>query len=58
MHFHQEGWDHVPGRGIGLGEVATIAVAAAVGNAVHHATGWRPTERPIRPDRVLDGVAR
>jgi len=58
VHFYEQGWEHVPGGGIGLGEVATIAVAASVGNAVHHATGWRPTELPIRPDRVLEGLAR
>ena len=58
VHFHEQGWKHVPGGGIGLGEVSTIAVAAAVGNAVHHATGWRPTELPIRPDRVLEGLPR
>ena len=27
-----------------------------VGNAVFHATGWRPMEMPLRPDRVLAGV--
>ncbi len=58
VHFHEQGWEHVPGGGIGLGEVATIAVAASVGNAVRHATGWRPTELPVRPDRVLEGLAR
>jgi xanthine dehydrogenase YagR molybdenum-binding subunit len=56
VYFHERGWEHVPGGGIGLGEVATIAVAASVGNAVHHATGWRPTELPIRPDRLLEGL--
>lgn len=58
VHFHERGWEHVPGGGVGLGEVATIAVAAAVANAVRHATGWRPTEQPIRPDRLLQGLAR
>ncbi|MFG1941312.1 molybdopterin-dependent oxidoreductase [Nonomuraea sp. NPDC048826] len=56
IHFHQDGWDHVNGRGVGLGEVSTIGVAASVANAVHHATGWRPRDLPIRPDRLLEGI--
>ncbi len=56
IHFHEEGWDHVPGGGVGLGEVATISPAASVGNAIFNATGWRPTHLPIRPDRVLEGL--
>jgi xanthine dehydrogenase YagR molybdenum-binding subunit len=57
VHFHEEGWEHVPGGGIGLGEVATLSVAASVGNAVHAATGWRPYDLPIRPDRLLEGIS-
>lgn len=57
VHFHQEGWDHVNGGGIGLGEVATIGVAASVGNAVRAATGWRPLDLPIRPDRLLERIS-
>ncbi|MFD0804253.1 molybdopterin cofactor-binding domain-containing protein, partial [Streptomonospora algeriensis] len=56
VHFHEEGWEHVPGGGVGIGEVSTIGVAAAVGNAVFDATGWRPHELPIRPDRLLEGI--
>ena len=56
IHFHTEGWEHVPGGGVGLGEVATISPAASVGNAVFNATGWRPRHLPIRPDRVLEGL--
>jgi xanthine dehydrogenase YagR molybdenum-binding subunit len=55
IHFHESGWEHVPGGGVGLGEVATIGVAASVGNAVFNATQWRPTALPIRPDRLLSG---
>jgi xanthine dehydrogenase YagR molybdenum-binding subunit len=56
IHFHQDGWDHVAGGGVGLGEVATIGVAASVGNAVRAATGWTPSDLPIRPDRLLEGI--
>jgi xanthine dehydrogenase YagR molybdenum-binding subunit len=56
VHFHQDGWDHVSGGGVGLGEVATIGVAASVGNAVRAATGWAPRDLPIRPDRLLEGI--
>ncbi|MFF5205682.1 molybdopterin-dependent oxidoreductase [Streptosporangium sp. NPDC000396] len=58
IHFHEDGWEHVNGRGVGVGEVSTIGVAASVGNAVHNATGWRPHDLPIRPDRLLEGISR
>ena len=58
VHFHQDGFDHVNGHGVGLGEIATVGVAASVGNAVHNATGWRPRDLPIRPDRLLEGMSR
>ena len=56
IHFHEEGWDRVPGGGVGLGEVATISPAASVGNAIFNATGWRPLSLPVRPDRLLAGL--
>ncbi|MFF5470831.1 xanthine dehydrogenase family protein molybdopterin-binding subunit [Streptomyces achromogenes] len=37
----------------GLGEVAFVGVAAAVGNAVHHATGRRLRRLPIRREDLL-----
>ncbi|GAA2874960.1 xanthine dehydrogenase family protein molybdopterin-binding subunit [Streptosporangium fragile] len=58
VHFHRDGWEHVTGRGVGVGEVSTIGVAASIGNAVHNATGWRPHDLPIRPDRLLEGITR
>lgn len=48
--------DHDPSNpsGIkGVGEVAIVGTAAAVANAVWHATGVRHRELPIRLDRVL-----
>ncbi|MGW1767553.1 molybdopterin-dependent oxidoreductase [Streptomyces sp. NPDC002073] len=57
VHFHQEGFEHVPGGGVGLGEIATLPTAACLANAVHDATGWRPYDMPIRPDRLLEGLA-
>ena len=56
VHFDEEGFEHVPGGGVGLGEISTMGVAASIGNAVHNATGWRPYELPIRPDRLLEGI--
>ena len=38
----------------GIGEPATVPTAAAVANAVAHATGIRPTALPITPARLLD----
>ncbi|GGY06664.1 xanthine dehydrogenase family protein molybdopterin-binding subunit [Streptomyces djakartensis] len=37
----------------GIGEVGMVGAAAAVANAVWHATGVRHRNLPIRPDRVL-----
>jgi xanthine dehydrogenase YagR molybdenum-binding subunit len=57
IHFHEDGWDHVDGKGVGLGEVSTIGVAASIGNAVYNATGWRPHRLPVRPDRLIAGLS-
>ena len=54
--FIEEGFEHVKGGGVGLAEIATVPMAASIANAVYHATGWRPLQAPIRPDRVLKGV--
>jgi xanthine dehydrogenase YagR molybdenum-binding subunit len=37
----------------GIGEIGIVGAAAAIANAVHHATGYRQRHLPIRPDRVL-----
>jgi xanthine dehydrogenase YagR molybdenum-binding subunit len=57
VHFDKEGFEHVSGGGVGLGELCTLGMAASIGNAVYNATGWRPYELPIRPDRLLEGLA-
>ncbi|AXK33985.1 xanthine dehydrogenase family protein molybdopterin-binding subunit [Streptomyces armeniacus] len=42
----------------GIGEIGIVGGAAAIANAVWHATGVRHRHLPIRPDRVLEaGVA-
>ncbi|MFI2758808.1 xanthine dehydrogenase family protein molybdopterin-binding subunit [Streptomyces echinatus] len=37
----------------GIGEIGIVGTAAALGNAVHHATGIRFRELPLTPDRIL-----
>jgi xanthine dehydrogenase YagR molybdenum-binding subunit len=37
----------------GAGEIGIVGTAAAIANAVWHATGVRHRNLPIRPDRVL-----
>jgi xanthine dehydrogenase YagR molybdenum-binding subunit len=37
----------------GIGEIGIIGVAAAVANAIHHATGKRVREFPVTPDKLL-----
>ncbi|SDD37445.1 xanthine dehydrogenase family protein molybdopterin-binding subunit [Actinokineospora iranica] len=43
----------MPGGIKGLGEIGIVGTAAAIANAVWHATGVRHRHLPIRPDRVL-----
>jgi xanthine dehydrogenase YagR molybdenum-binding subunit len=37
----------------GMGEIATIGVAAAVTNAIYNATGKRVRDLPVTPDKVM-----
>lgn len=53
IDFLEEGFEHVKHKGIGLAEMCTIPVSAAIANAVFNATGWRPTRGPITPQDVL-----
>jgi xanthine dehydrogenase YagR molybdenum-binding subunit len=39
----------------GVGEIGIIGVAAAISNAIYHATGKRIRSTPITPDKVLAG---
>ncbi|MGY1439802.1 xanthine dehydrogenase family protein molybdopterin-binding subunit [Streptomyces reniochalinae] len=48
--------DPVPGDPLGIkgvGELGIVGAAAAITNAVWHATGVRHRDLPLRPDRVL-----
>jgi xanthine dehydrogenase YagR molybdenum-binding subunit len=46
--------DHVNAIGTkGIGEIGITGVAAAIANAVFHATGKRVRELPIRLDKLL-----
>jgi CO/xanthine dehydrogenase Mo-binding subunit len=38
---------------LGIGEIGITGVAAAIANAVYHATGMRVRDLPITPDRLL-----
>lgn len=37
----------------GIGEIGTVGAAAAIGNAVHHATGIRVRDLPITLDKLI-----
>jgi xanthine dehydrogenase YagR molybdenum-binding subunit len=37
----------------GLGEIGIVGVAAAISNAIHHATGRRVRSLPMTPDKVM-----
>jgi xanthine dehydrogenase YagR molybdenum-binding subunit len=39
----------------GLGEIGTVGTAAAIGNAIFHATGKRVRDLPITIDKLIDG---
>ncbi len=54
VHFVEENDPHVNPLGVkGIGEIGTTGVAAAVANAVFHATGKRVRELPITLDKLL-----
>jgi xanthine dehydrogenase molybdenum-binding subunit len=40
----------------GVGEGCMVNVAAAIANAIHHATGVRLTELPMTPEAILRGL--
>jgi xanthine dehydrogenase YagR molybdenum-binding subunit len=42
----------------GVGEIGNTGIAAAIGNAVFHATGVRVRELLITPDKILTGMMR
>ncbi|MFC8872854.1 xanthine dehydrogenase family protein molybdopterin-binding subunit [Streptomyces sp. NPDC057148] len=51
--------DHDPDDPVGIkgvGEIGIVGAAAAVANAVWHATGVRHRSLPIRPDRVVSAT--
>jgi len=56
-HYEEDGFEKMKGGACGLSELCTLPVAPALGNAVFNATGWRPTELPLRPHRVLPHVS-
>ncbi len=53
IHFDEQGFDHVAGGGVGVGEIAGVPVAAAIANAIYNATGTRAYALPMRPDRLI-----
>ena len=38
----------------GLGEIGVVGTAAAIGNAIFHATGKRVRELPITVDKIIE----
>ncbi len=40
----------------GIGEIGIVGTAAAVASAVHHATGIRVRDLPIRPDKLIGAL--
>lgn len=53
-HWIEENDPHVNPMGAkGIGEVGIVGTAAAIANAVHHATGIRIRELPLRLDKLL-----
>ena len=54
VHWLDEDDEVVNPNGIkGIGEISIVGMAAAIANAVWHATGVRQRHLPIRPDRVI-----
>ncbi|MDX6313820.1 MAG: xanthine dehydrogenase YagR molybdenum-binding subunit [Streptomyces sp.] len=57
-HWIEEDDPHLGPLGVkGIGEIGIVGTAAAINNAVHHATGARLRELPLHPDAVLAALA-
>lgn len=57
VEWLEETDEHVaPMGGKGIGEIGIVGTAAAVSNAVWHATGVRVRDLPIQPDKLLDSI--
>ncbi len=53
-HWIDEHDPHVNPMGAkGIGEIGIVGTAAAIANAVHHATGVRVRDLPIRLDKLV-----
>ena len=58
VEFVEEHDPYINAMGVkGIGEISMVGVAAAVANAVAHATGRRVRDLPITPDKVLAAKA-
>ena len=54
LFFLDEEDTHINPLGVkGVGEIGTIGSAAAIANAVYHATGKRVRDLPITPDKLI-----
>ncbi|UOQ67756.1 hypothetical protein [Hymenobacter volaticus] len=54
VEFIDEHDPYINAMGVkGIGEISMVGVAAAVANAVFHATGKRVRDLPITPDKVM-----
>jgi xanthine dehydrogenase YagR molybdenum-binding subunit len=54
VHWIDEHDPHVNPMGAkGIGEIGMVGTAAAIANAVHHATGVRVRDLPVRLDKLL-----
>ncbi|HEX8656429.1 MAG TPA: xanthine dehydrogenase family protein molybdopterin-binding subunit [Hymenobacter sp.] len=58
VEFIDEHDPYINAMGVkGIGEISMVGVAAAVANAVFHATGKRMRDLPITPDKILAAKA-
>jgi xanthine dehydrogenase YagR molybdenum-binding subunit len=53
IHLVEEHDPHLAGGVKGIGMLGTVGTAAAIANAVFHATGRRLRELPIRPEQLV-----
>ncbi|HSH03819.1 MAG TPA: molybdopterin-dependent oxidoreductase [Anaerolineae bacterium] len=56
VDFEEMAFDHIKGGGIGMSELSTIPVSAAIANAIYNAVHIRCFDNPIKPETLITAL--